>query len=51
MAKTEPLTHEQIVTALGNLGFDGGWVVTGDEITVWENSAAQPTEAELRAAL
>lgn len=51
MAKTEPLTHEEIVAALHNLGVDSGWVVTGDEITLWEHSNPQPTEAELRAAL
>lgn len=45
------MTHEQIVEALKKLGFNSGWVVTGDEITLWENDAPQPTEAELQAAL
>lgn len=52
MAKaTEPLTHDEVLTALANLGHESGWVVSGGEITLWESSAPQPTEAELRGAL
>lgn len=45
------MTHEEITKALVQLGFTGGWVLTGNEITVWENSAPQPTQAELEDAL
>jgi len=39
------------VTALVNLGFNTGWVVTGLEITFWDNPEPQPTPKELAAAL
>lgn len=51
MAKSTELTHEQVIEALVNLGHVTGWVVNGNQIIVWENSAEQPTDAELRAAL
>lgn len=35
---------------LVRLGFDNGWVVSGEKIVVWERDDTQPTEAELRAA-
>jgi len=41
------MNHEQITDGLQQLGFDTGWVVTGEEITVWENSAPQPTAAAI----
>jgi hypothetical protein len=39
-----------MVAALKKLGFDSGWVVTEQEILLWENAQPQPTETELAAA-
>jgi len=44
------MTHDELKNGLQQLGFDTGWVVTGDEITVWTNSATQPTEAAIKTA-
>jgi len=41
------MSDEQITNGLQQLGFNSGWVVTGDEITLWENSAPQPTAAAI----
>jgi hypothetical protein len=41
------MTNDEIVNALNQLGFNSGYAVTGDEITLWENEAAQPTKAAL----
>ena len=41
------MTEPSLVTALIALGFTDGWVISGDTITLWENEAPQPTEAEL----
>ena len=41
------MTNQQIVNGLKQLGFDSGWVISGDEIVIWENNAPQPTESEL----
>jgi len=41
------MTHVETTNGLQQLGFNTGWVVTGDEITVWENSEAQPTAAAI----
>ena len=41
---------QKIVNGLKQLGFNTGWVITGEEITLWENSSPQPTmEAILKA--
>jgi len=45
------MTHEEVVQGLKELGFNGGWVITGNEITLWENELPQPTESELIAGL
>ena len=45
------MTHEEVVQGLKELGFNGGWVVTGNEITLWENDLPQPSESELIAGL
>lgn len=45
------MTHEETILALKELGFNGGWVVTGNEITLWENDFPQPTQSELDAGL
>ena len=40
-----------IANGLKQLGFNSGWVVNGEEITLWENPEPQPTmEAILEAA-
>ena len=44
------MTHNEITNGLQQLGFVGGWVVTGDEITVWENGEPQPTAAAIKTA-
>jgi len=41
------MSNKEITNGLRQLGFDTGWVVTGDEITLWENSAPQPTAAAI----
>jgi MOSC domain-containing protein YiiM len=41
------MTHDQIKNGLVQLGFNGGWVLTGDKITLWENSEPEPTEIEI----
>ena len=44
------MTNDKIIAGLKQLGFNSGWVVTGEEITLWENSEPQPTKAQLLAA-
>jgi len=44
------MTCKEIANGLRQLGFDTGWVITGDEITLWENSAPQPTTAAIKTA-
>ena len=45
------MTNKTIVNGLVALGFNSNWVVTGEEITLWENAEPQPTlEAILKAA-
>jgi len=45
------MTHEELIKSLKQLGFNDGWVVTDNEITLWENNSLQPTESELIAGL
>jgi len=35
--------HTQIVEGLTALGFDSGWVLSGEEIVLWDNTEAQPS--------
>ena len=44
------MTNQEITDGLQQLGFNTGWVVTGDKITLWENSAPQPTATAIAAA-
>ena len=45
------MTNRELINGLKQLGFTFGWVVSGGEITVWENPEPQPTlEAILEAA-
>ncbi len=37
------MNTQEITNGLKQLGFDSGWVVTGDQITLWENTEPQPT--------
>ena len=37
------MNHEEIKNGLFQLGYYNGWVLTGNEITLWENDEAQPT--------
>ena len=39
-----------IIKALMALGFESGWAVTEQGITLWDNTEPQPTEAQLTAA-
>jgi hypothetical protein len=41
------MTHEEIKNGLKQLGFEGGWVVTGEEITLWENDEPKPSNKEI----
>ena len=34
---------KKIINGLKQLGFNSGWVVTGEEITLWENTEPQPS--------
>jgi hypothetical protein len=34
---------DKIANGLKQLGFFSGWVITGDEITLWEHDEEQPT--------
>ena len=45
------MNNKEITNGLLQLGFNSGWVISGEEITLWENSEPQPTiEAILEAA-
>jgi MOSC domain-containing protein YiiM len=44
------MTHQEITDGLQQLGFDSGWVVNGEEITLWEHPEPQPTKAAIAAA-
>jgi hypothetical protein len=41
------MNHEEIVNGLKQLGFVSGWVISGEEITLWENTESQPSKAQL----
>jgi hypothetical protein len=42
------MTHDDVIGAQHALGYPGGWVVTGTEITVWENSDPKPTDDDIK---
>ena len=44
------MQNRDIVNGLLQLGFNNGWVVTGDEITLWENSEPMPTMSAITTA-
>ena len=41
------MTNEKMTNGLLQLGFYTGWVLNGDEITLWENQEPQPTLKEI----
>ena len=41
------MTSDKITDGLLQLGFDSGWVISGEEIVLWENSAPQPTTEQI----
>lgn len=36
------MTHEQLLKLLADAGFDTGWVLTGETLTLWEHDADPP---------
>ena len=36
-----------IANGLKQLGFNSGWVINGEEITLWENPEPEPTMEEI----
>lgn len=41
------MTGKEIGQGLLQLGFNSGWAITGDEITLWENAEPQPSAKEI----
>ena len=41
------MSHKKIVEGLLQLGFNSGWVASGEEIILWENPEPQPTMQEI----
>ena len=44
------MTTQKISDGLIELGFNSGWVVSGEEIVLWEHSQPQPSMTEILAA-
>jgi hypothetical protein len=36
------MTHEELLILLAESGFDTGWVLAGEELTLWEHDADPP---------
>jgi hypothetical protein len=36
------MTHEELLELLAQSGFDTGWVLTGETLTLWEHDADPP---------
>jgi hypothetical protein len=36
------MSHEQLLKLLADAGFDTGWVLTGEELSLWEHTANPP---------
>ena len=36
------MTHEELLQLLADAGFDTGWVLAGEELTLWEHDAEPP---------
>ena len=41
------MTGKEIGQGLLQLGFNSGWAITGNEITLWENTEPQPSAQEI----
>jgi hypothetical protein len=41
------MNGKEITNGLLQLGFNSGWAVTGNEITLWENEEPQPSTEEI----
>lgn len=41
------MTDKEIINGLLQLGFNSGWVVSENEIKLWENSEPQPTSKQI----
>jgi len=41
------MNGKEIGKGLLQLGFNSGWAVTGDKITLWENDEPQPSPTEI----
>ena len=41
------MTTEQIANGLKQLGFNSGWVISGDGIVLWEHETPVPSQNEL----
>ena len=37
------MTHDELLQLLADAGFNTGWVLTGEELTLWEHDANPPT--------
>ena len=44
------MTHEEIRKGLLQLGFNTGWVISGNEIILWEKTEPQPSYEEIETA-
>ena len=36
------MTHEELLQLLADAGFDTGWVLAGEELTLWEHDQDPP---------
>ena len=36
------MSHEELLQLLADSGFDTGWVLTGEELTLWEHDIEPP---------
>ena len=36
------MTHEELLKVLSDAGFDTGWVLTGEKLTLWEHDTEPP---------
>jgi hypothetical protein len=36
------MSHQELIEMLLNAGFDTGWALAGEELTIWEHEADPP---------
>ena len=36
------MTHDQLLQLLADAGFNTGWILAGEELTLWEHDAEPP---------